>query len=243
MKRFLSRIAEVRLPRGKQISRTLLLWSISCFSAASSQSDIFEKLVISDVNSFFQKRGHAIEKVDVDVKLPHRLEQSSCTDMQVRRRSADTAPIKKVRYEIECEGETSYRGYANIKVWTPALVAKRQINVGEYISPSMLTSASTEISVLRGGFLTRASQIEGYRVKRKIKQHQAITFSYLSAPDLVVRGEIVTLQAEGTGFVASVKVEALEDGKLGESIKVRNLSSEKIIQAKVIGENLVKSEN
>ncbi len=243
MRSFLNWIAEVELPWGKSIITAIMLWCLAFCSAAENHKEKFENLVRADALSYYQSLGHSIDSIEITSKLPARLHASKCNDMHINRFPEKATPLKKVRYEIDCEDGQTHRGYAIIKLWTKAIVSTRQINVGESIDESVLTTRSIDISRLRGGFTTNLQEVVGYRVKRKIKQHQAITFMYLTAPDLVTKGEIVTLQAQGNGFVASTKAQSLQDGKLGERIKVRNLSSNKIIQAQVIGKNLLKSEN
>ena len=54
------------------------------------------------------------------------------------------------------------------------------------------------------------------------------------------KGEIVDVFASGNGIYISMKGMALENGVEGGIVKVRNLSSEKEFQAKVLNEKSVK---
>lgn len=243
MSRFLQQLAEAELPVGKYVLALLLNCCFTAFCFSQEHLNQFRHLVESDVRAYYAELDHRVDRVRIEVKLPNRLTHSTCNTMAVSRIPAHATPIKKVRYEIRCEGTEKYRGYANIKVWTPVLVATRQLDVGDQIGTDEVTMMSTELSQLRTGFVTHPNQILGFEVKRKIRQHQAVTFPFLIAPTLVTRGEIATLQAGGNGFIASVKVEVLKNGRQGELIEVRNLSSNKILQARVIGKNLLKSEN
>lgn len=234
---------EAQLPWGKALISLFVLCCQGAQATTKSPVEVFEEQVKFDVQNYYGEFNYPIDKIEIAAKLPTRLTKKGCNDMAIKRQPAHRAPIKKVRYNISCSsGDEVYRGHASVGVWMPIIVSQRQIEVGEHLTETMLARVSSDISELRGGFTLNKNQVLSYRVKRKIDQHQAINLSYLQAPKLVSRGNLVTLQAHGNGFVASVKVEALDDGILGEVIKVRNLSSNKIIQARVIGKNLLKSE-
>jgi flagella basal body P-ring formation protein FlgA len=63
--------------------------------------------------------------------------------------------------------------------------------------------------------------------------------SHLQLPVLVKRNEEVELIARGKNFIVKAKGVALENGRLGEVIRVRNKDSQKVVFAKVVGERLV----
>jgi len=57
---------------------------------------------------------------------------------------------------------------------------------------------------------------------------------------MVKRGETVTLSiSQGPGVVISAQVEAMQDGKLGEQIRLKNRDSGRIVSGVVKGANLV----
>jgi flagellar basal body P-ring formation protein FlgA len=58
-------------------------------------------------------------------------------------------------------------------------------------------------------------------------------------PELVRRGERVTLQAAGGTIAVQVEGEALAGGALGERVRVRNLATRRVVEGTVGGEGLV----
>ncbi len=57
---------------------------------------------------------------------------------------------------------------------------------------------------------------------------------------LVKRGQLVQLSVgQSTGFVVSARVEALQDGRMGEAIKLKNPESGRVLSGVVKGPNLV----
>jgi flagella basal body P-ring formation protein FlgA len=57
---------------------------------------------------------------------------------------------------------------------------------------------------------------------------------------MVMRGQHVTIIAESGGLDLRVKGKALMDGRQGQTIQVKNLSSQKLIYAQVVGTGMVK---
>ena len=63
----------------------------------------------------------------------------------------------------------------------------------------------------------------------------------LTRPTLVKRGQRVKILASHDGIQASTLGEALENGQRDAVIRIRNLSSEKTIEAKVLEAGVVSS--
>lgn len=84
-------------------------------------------------------------------------------------------------------------------------------------------------------------EILGMAVKRRIQQGHAISWSLLESPEIVKRGDIVTLLIRTNGFSASAQGKAMENGIKGQQIKVENNSSGKIIEGIVIESGVVET--
>ena len=73
-------------------------------------------------------------------------------------------------------------------------------------------------------------------VDTEIKSHMVTP----ATPEVVLkRNQTVTIMINCPGFVASATGKALQDGATGEFIKVKNIDSQKVIMAKVIGDGTV----
>ena len=72
-------------------------------------------------------------------------------------------------------------------------------------------------------------------------QGDAIRWSLLENPELVKRGDLITLLVRSHGFTASTKGTALESGKKGQRIKVSNASSTKVVEGIVIESGVVET--
>jgi flagella basal body P-ring formation protein FlgA len=83
--------------------------------------------------------------------------------------------------------------------------------------------------------------VVGLSAKRRIREGQQLTPALLTGAVLVKRGQQVVIQANQDGIQAKAVGEALANGQLGDVIRVRNLGSEKVIEAKVIEAGVVSS--
>jgi flagellar basal body P-ring formation protein FlgA len=82
----------------------------------------------------------------------------------------------------------------------------------------------------------------GKRVVRSINAKNPLTLNMLSNPILFKRGKIVKIVFDSETVTIVTTGVAEEEGTYGASVRIRNISSNKVIQATVIGESLVKLE-
>ena len=68
-----------------------------------------------------------------------------------------------------------------------------------------------------------------------------ISNRYLEKQYLINKNEHISLQVTTATFSANVKAIALEDGQLGEVINVKNLSSKKVVQGRVIAQGVAEA--
>jgi flagella basal body P-ring formation protein FlgA len=61
----------------------------------------------------------------------------------------------------------------------------------------------------------------------------------VKAEVLVRRNQGVLMRIEGAGFTVSGVGEAMEDGRAGDVIKVRNVDSRRVVSARVAGDGAV----
>ncbi|NMH66737.1 flagellar basal body P-ring formation chaperone FlgA [Shewanella salipaludis] len=90
--------------------------------------------------------------------------------------------------------------------------------------------------------LTREAYILGRQVVRRLRKNKPIRAVYLSAPQLVNLGDQVMIEAGSQGFHARMTGVALDSGKEGEPIRVKNVSSGKIITAYPFAKGRVKTQ-
>ena len=90
------------------------------------------------------------------------------------------------------------------------------------------------------GAVPVGTDLKGYQLGVNLRENSVLKWSHLTKVALVKKGEVVDVFASGNGIYISMKGMALENGVEGGIVKVRNLSSDKEFQAKVLNEKSVK---
>jgi flagella basal body P-ring formation protein FlgA len=105
---------------------------------------------------------------------------------------------------------------------------------------SILTSRCS--GWLRTSALVEKADVYGKRAKKQIAPGEILTSEIVEIPPLISRGDKVTIIIELPHLKVTALGRAKEDGYEGQSIRVENASSQKIITAKVINDKLVRVE-
>ena len=141
------------------------------------------------------------------------------------------------RIKIECTSPKRWSVYArgNIRLFVSVLVSRRALARGETIQPADVTLREQDIGALRRGYLLNDSILNNKQLTRRINAGDVITPKVLRAAHLIRRGDRIVIVADNGSFTITMPGKAMEDGRLNQQIRVRNLSSGKTIQGTVSG--------
>lgn len=144
--------------------------------------------------------------------------------------------LSREQLTLECSGMKGWpiKVSSDMQVFLPVVISTAIINRGETIQSNQLQTQVTDIAKTQRGFYHRISDITGMGAKRRIRANQIISPDLIDQPQLIKRGDKIKIIANRAGISASMPGEALEKGGGGEVIRVKNLSSGKTIEAKVI---------
>lgn len=122
-------------------------------------------------------------------------------------------------------------GEASLALDAP--VALRAIARGETIRAGDYDWRAAEPNGARA-----SGEPEGLIARRPILAGEVIRAIDVAAPMLVKRGETTTLVAEAPGVRVTQIAVAMKSGAKGDIVEFRNVNSERVVKAVVIGENL-----
>jgi flagella basal body P-ring formation protein FlgA len=138
-------------------------------------------------------------------------------------------------YLIECTDPIwQVRGRVEVSLLLSVWVAARDIAKGQSLSASDLVVKELDVSRIQRGFTPSNHSLLGQKSNRHLRSGQLIGELDLQKSWAVKQGEGVLIRAGEGEFSASTRGEALENGRIGDGIQVKNLSSGKHIQAWVI---------
>src|SRR5690606_10363778 len=115
------------------------------------------------------------------------------------------------------------------------------IDRGRTLTANDLKLQRINIAKARRGYYNRLEDVVGLTAKRRIRAGQTLTPALLEQSMAVRRGQPVKIIASHEGIEASTSGEALSDGQPVDVIRVRNVRSEKVIDAKVLESGVVTS--
>lgn len=239
----------------KQISRTevllppwkwlfFLLLTLPPYAAASTEQHI-KNHISTEVQRFALQLGAKTPvKQQIELSLPAALQKKpACNQLVISRSNPQQAPWGRTSYSLECRDKKSWqsRATARVRVWLPVVVASRQIQRDEVLSADMLSTRLTELEQSKLGVELNPAALLGLQAKRRIPAGQVLSRQHLTAQLLVEKGSHVLITVQSGGFAASTKGIAMEDGQLGQRIKVQNISSGVIVEAEVVAEARVQT--
>ena len=126
-----------------------------------------------------------------------------------------------------------------VALYRPVLVAKHALVRGDLVDGDTTELAEHDVLQLGYGHLDDPARYTGSRVLRPIAEGAAIAPTAIAAPLLVERGATVTLLARGNAIDVRATGIAVEDGSAGMRVRVRNVSSGRIVDGVVDGAGVV----
>ncbi|WP_256564042.1 flagellar basal body P-ring formation chaperone FlgA [Pseudomonas sp. ok602] len=153
------------------------------------------------------------------------------------------SPLARQRLTISCNDQPGWSTVVSsqVSLFLPVVFANQAIERGHTISAEQLTLQELDIGKAPRGFFNRIDQVVGMGAKRRIRANQALSPNVLAMPLLVRRGQQVKILASHDGISATTLGEALESGGQQAVIRVKNLSSGKTIESKVLEAGVVTS--
>lgn len=127
----------------------------------------------------------------------------------------------------------------NVKLYRQVAVAAAGINARDVFTQESLRYERMDMGQIPPGFFTDKNKIIGLMARRTITPGMVITDSMVNKPVLVKRGDAVILVALLGNMEVTAAGQSMQDGYEGQLIRIKNVSSNKIILGKVIAANKV----
>ncbi len=171
--------------------------------------------------------------INVEIRSPKSAENlPQC--LQPPRVTSSTLDVGRTRVSIECENPGwSTRLTANSYLEIPVLVATHPMRKGARLSEDDYRLQSVTLRTPSQPFYYQDS-INGQQLKRNVKAGDIFTPKLISLSYAVRKGDLVTIFFNSDTFSLTAEGIAEEDGVIGDTIKVRNSQSGKLLISTVI---------
>lgn len=145
-------------------------------------------------------------------------------------------------YLISCgDPQWQLRARVDVSVFMSVWATAQEIAKGRAIQGDDLVAKELEVSRIQRGFTPASLSLLEQKSGRRLRMGQLIGELDLQKQWAVRQGEGVLIRAGKGSFAATTRGEALEDGAIGDGIRVRNNSSGREIQTWVLGKGEVET--
>ncbi|GAB3477282.1 hypothetical protein GCM10027340_05300 [Marinomonas epiphytica] len=147
---------------------------------------------------------------------------------------------KRTNYLVACSNPT-WKSYipATLSINVQAIKTNSPINRGDTINRQNTSLALVDIVDLRGQAYTMDNPPYGLVAARNIRVNTFITSALTKPALLVKKGDQVLITAKSGSITVKMNGTAMENGSMSQQIRVKNVSSGRIVYAKVVSDGEV----
>jgi len=151
-------------------------------------------------------------------------------------------PWGRTNLQIRCKSAKPYvvRATVNVEVWAKLYVATFSLPRGHVMTAKDVTRRELELSRLFATPIAEIDEIIGLETKRSIRDGRILERKMFNLPLMVRRGDVVSLELKSDKISVMTTALALEAGRKGALIKVRNENSGEILTVRVVASGLVR---
>lgn len=224
----------------RSFSRIIALWV--CLTGLShGQSWQPLDTIKTDAQSYLTQQlaaRYPEQKISVAVNpIDTRLKLALCDKALTYQLHDQSLRASNVTLKSQCSGQKPWSFYLTAKVIREGkvVVANRDIGRFETLNESDVRLEFRAIQNARNNSLSSTRSIVGLQTKKAIRSGDLITSSSLTPPQVIVKGDQVTVTALSNGISVATAGTAMSSGKVGEQIRVQNNHTDRMIKARVIG--------
>lgn len=143
---------------------------------------------------------------------------------------------------IKCQSPTEWTVYVpvRVKIMKQVVVAARPLAANRNLTESDVRLQTRDIADLRQGYLDSKQKVVGQQLKYPLAVGRIIPSRSLKMEKVVRRGDQISLVATAGTMEVRMNGTALDDASVGEKVKVKNSSSERVVEGIVHGPGIVK---
>lgn len=170
-------------------------------------------------------------------RLDSRLRMPACDQPLVASLESPAQPVGRVTVRVGCQGSSTWSLFvpAQVRLFRQVVVAQRPLARGAILEAQDIDWRERDVGTLTQGYLTEPEQALGSKLTRPVSIDQVLTPNHLERAPVVRKGDHVVISAGGAALSVRMPGEALQAGAIGEQVRVRNLSSQRIIKARISG--------
>lgn len=164
--------------------------------------------------------------------LDTRLRLPQCTEALRSKIGPGSVMRDRTLVEISCESAPTWRIFvpARIAGVRTAVALARPVVAGQTLKATDLTTIEGDAAQFPLGYFEDTAAVTGMTVRRAAARGVVLSNQLLLASDTILRGQEVTLLSNLDGINVRMVGRAMSDGMVNQRIKVRNVSSGRVVE-------------
>ena len=150
----------------------------------------------------------------------------------------------KTTIGVRCQSPKPWTLYvpASITTVTQVLVTNTPLRRGHIVTTGDISLQSKSTSQLNRAYLSNPNQVIGKALKKNLAHKALFTRAALTEPHIIHKDQHVDLRAGLGGLKVSASAIALMGGAVGDRIRVKNLSSGKIVEGTILASGVIRAD-
>lgn len=213
----------------------LLLLPLCAFAQTDDARQALEFAAMSALQQQWQDSDG---RVDIALaNLDPRLQIPACSTPLLAEVRSHNPNGGRVTVRVTCQGESPWTRHiaATVDIFQQVVVASTSLSRGTRLALTDLMLEEQNVSQLRGRVYSSTDLLIDMELQRSLTAGTPLTDALIQEPVLIQRGETVVLTATRGSVSIRQTATAMQDGRKGQQISVRNNSSERTIRAVVTG--------
>lgn len=172
-------------------------------------------------------------EVSVDIgQLDKRLKMKRCSRELQAFMPKGSRQLGNTTVGVKCTGKTPWSMHVPVTInrFKAVLVANHQLQKGHMLEAGDAGLKRKNIALLPYGYLDSHDKLKGLKLKRRVRAGTVLTPSMLKKPQIVSRGQQLSIIAHSGRMMVRVDGKALANGAIGDRIKVMNLKSKQKLE-------------
>jgi len=185
-------------------------------------------------NNNQQRIEFEVARIDPNLRMP------SCTKKLTLKKN-EPRLLGRVSIRVRCDGSNPWQIYVpvTVKAYQKVVTAAAPLAREQRLDKSVIELTEKDVSRLTQGYFSSVSEVLGKSLKRPVSLNGVIQPNMVVEAMVIKRGDEVMIIAKvGTLSVKSHGI-AVNNGRVGQQIQVKNKASKRVITARVINSALV----
>jgi len=196
------------------------------------------KNIIDTAENFLQKNIDKTKFSRINIRmnsLDSRLNLPQCPLPLATTLAPGSKFTGKTTVHLRCNSSRPWTVFitAQIKLYGLIVETSQPLNKDHVLTEDDLVLSEKDLSRIKYGYFIDTDYLIGKQLRRRLPQNKIIKSNYIKNQTLVKRGENVSIVAENSGYSVKMTGTALSSGSLGDRIRVKNISSKRIIEGTI----------